>query len=433
MEEMNTRKRRTPDGKYHLDLGAGATPQAPSTDPSAHPAGPIKHSGPVQVLRAIASVGWLISSCMFISITQFIGAPLYYYSKPLFYSWMSLTKQSFAILVIVITQFFSPTAIHISWESSLDGQFRSARDGSGRLETTFPERMILIANHQIYTDWIYLWWMAYTSHMHGALIIILKESLKYVPFMGWGMMFYGFVFMARKWATDKPRLAYRLQKLKQQHITAHPAGNAPGRAISAKNVGSYDPMWLLIFPEGTNLSANTRKKSVAWSQKSGKPDMKHQLLPRSTGMQFCLEQLDDSVEWVYDCTVAYEGTPKNGYAQDFFTLRSTFLQGRPPKSVSLHWRRFAVADIPVNDEEKFAAWLEQRWREKDDMLEHFYETGSFPMNNTASEKASGKVRSIETKVKLNSWAELAQPYVVVLTVCLLINIVRQFWNRLSGT
>lgn len=70
-----------------------------------------------------------------------------------------------------------------------------------------------------------------------------------------------------------------------------------------------DPMWLLIFPEGTNLSATTREKSKSWANKNGLQDMKHQLLPRSTGLRFCLQELSGTTEWLYDCTIAYEGVP----------------------------------------------------------------------------------------------------------------------------
>jgi 1-acyl-sn-glycerol-3-phosphate acyltransferase len=42
--------------------------------------------------------------------------------------------------------------------------------------------------------------------MHGHLYIILKESIKYIPILGTGMMFYGFIFLSRKWATDKRTL-----------------------------------------------------------------------------------------------------------------------------------------------------------------------------------------------------------------------------------
>lgn len=70
-----------------------------------------------------------------------------------------------------------------------------------------------------------------------------------------------------------------------------------------------DPMWLLIFPEGTNSSDNGRVKSAAWAKKVGIKDMEHMLLPRSTGSFFCLNELKGTVDYVYDCTVAYEGVP----------------------------------------------------------------------------------------------------------------------------
>lgn len=405
-----------------LDLGAGATPRPPlRSSPSNHPAGEIRHGPLIQIVRAVASVGWFISSCAMMNMTQFFGIPFYFWDKSYYYAWMSLTKQSFAVVLIMVTQTFSPTLIRVSWDKSMRGQLSKAKDGSGRLETRFPERMVLMANHQIYTDWIYLWWMAYTSRMHGAIYIILKESLKYIPIIGWGMMFYGFVFMSRKWETDKPRLQHRLQQLKKKH-TVKAAGS--GGIVNTDNASGLDPMWLIIFPEGTNLSANTRSKSVAWSKKSCIEDIKYQLLPRATGMFFCLQELKDTVEWVYDCTVAYEGTPKGGYAAEYFTLRSTFLQGRPPKSVNFHWRRFAVKDIPLDDHKSFEKWIEDRWREKDEFLEAYFTNGRFPADSEPKED-----NYIETQVRLRSWAELLQPYVVFITVCLIANIVRRFWQQ----
>jgi 1-acyl-sn-glycerol-3-phosphate acyltransferase len=134
--------------------------------------------------------------------------------------------------------------------------------------------------------------------MHGHIFIILKESLKYVPILGWGMQFFSFIFLSRNWTKDRERFAHRLQKLRR------PQGKDPN---TGKEV--YNPMWMLIFPEGTNLSVNGRRKSKAWADKSGIEDMQHMLLPRSTGLRFCLEELGESVEWVYDCTLAYEGIP----------------------------------------------------------------------------------------------------------------------------
>lgn len=132
--------------------------------------------------------------------------------------------------------------------------------------------------------------------MHGHVYIILKESLKHIPIIGWGMRFYSFIFLSRKMATDRPRLSYRLQKLRK--IKTDPNG---GRY--------FDPMWLLLFPEGTNLTQNGRNKSVKWAEKNNLRDPEHVMLPRSTGTFFCLNELKGSVDYVYDCTVAYEGVP----------------------------------------------------------------------------------------------------------------------------
>lgn len=95
-------------------------------------------------------------------------------------------------------------------------------------------------------------------------------------------------------STDQPRLAHRLTKLKK--LKRDPNGKS-----------YYDPMWLLLFPEGTNLSANGRRKSAKWAEKQGLKDPEHVLLPRSTGTFFCLNELKGSLEYIYDCTVAYEG------------------------------------------------------------------------------------------------------------------------------
>lgn len=258
-----------------------------------HPAGEVKHGGPVQLLRMLVFATWFNGCIAAIHCTQLIGSPLYFYNKDWYYAWMAFTKQQFGLVITTITQWFSPTLVRISGDASVRGQM--GKTGDGRVVTAFPERMVMIANHQIYTDWLYLWWAAYANRMHGHIYIICKESLKYLPIIGPGMMFYGFVFMARRWMSDKPRLEHRLRKLKERHG----GPMSPGSGL--------DPMWLLIFPEGTNLSANTRAGSQKWAQKQGIADKQHLLLPRSTGLQFCLQQLKGTVDWVYDCTMAYEG------------------------------------------------------------------------------------------------------------------------------
>jgi 1-acyl-sn-glycerol-3-phosphate acyltransferase len=264
-----------------------------STKPPTEPH--LKHGVPMQLLRSFLLGTWMNCCVMVICVTQLIGCPLYVINRRYYYSYMAYTKQCFALVLTAFTQWSSPTLQRVSGDASVRGQIHISK--GGLLETRFPERLVMISNHQVYTDWIYLWWVAYTNEMHGRIFIILKESLKYIPVLGTGMMFYGFIFMARKWLADKPRLQHRLEKLKTNYTGSNSARP------------TYDPMWLLIFPEGTNLSINTKGRSDAWSLKQGLPSFKHVILPRSTGLFFCLQQLRGTVDWVYDCTIAYEGPP----------------------------------------------------------------------------------------------------------------------------
>lgn len=249
----------------------------------------------MQILRSLLLATWFNGCCVCIFMTQVIGAPLYFVNKDYYYAYMAMTKQCFGILIITITQWGAPTVVRVSGDESVKGQIQLT--SSGLLKTNFPGRLVFVANHQVYTDWLYLWWVSYTSRMHGHIYIILKESLKKIPVIGQGMMFYGFIFMARKWESDKPRLEHRLQKLKTRH-----SGPMSGSQ-------SLDPMWLLIFPEGTNLSINTKNISNKYGEKMGVAPLKHMILPRSTGLLFCLQQLRGTVDFVYDCTVGYEGPP----------------------------------------------------------------------------------------------------------------------------
>ena len=349
---------------------------------------PIQHGNMGQAERAFSAASTFLSGVMAISASQFIGAPLKLVDPKFYEQYMAWTKESFAVLMTTITQFWSPTVVRVGGDESMKGQLFQMEDGT--LKCNFPHRMILMANHQLYTDWLYLWWIAYTNKMHGRIYIILKESLKQLPIFGWGAQFYNFIFLSRKWETDKYRFRSALNHLKNPK----------------------DPMWLLIFPEGTNLSAETRPKSAAWAKKSGISDMKHQLLPRTTGLQFCLEELKHTTNWLYDCTIAYEGIPQGQYGQDIFTLRSSFFEGRPPKSVNMFWRRFKISDIPIHNDEAFGRWLNNRWREKDYILEYFYRFNHFPAEDAAKALAAAEgkrkpnhARTIGTEVQGGGWDE----------------------------
>lgn len=333
MESSEVRQRKPPTAEDVSELLKHSS--KPPTEPR------LKHGVPMQILRSLLLAAWFNCCCVVILATQLVGAPLYLIHKDWYYSYMAFTKQNFGLVITALTDWGAPTLFRVSGDASVRGQLHVAADGM--LQTSFPERLVLIANHQVYTDWIYLWWFAYTNAMHGRIYIILKESLKYIPVVGQGMMFYGFIFMARKWLSDKPRLQHRLEKLKTHHT-----GSKSGHS-------QYDPMWLLIFPEGTNLSINTKRRSDEYGQKQGYPPFKHEILPRSTGLFFCLQQLRGTVDWVYDSTIAYEGPPyvlipilleqvTDCHSERAAILTSTSLSARPMGKADRRPRSICTGD-----------------------------------------------------------------------------------------
>ncbi|KAK3328035.1 acyltransferase-domain-containing protein [Cercophora scortea] len=399
------------------DFLAGASLKGPAVQ-DAHPSGKEKHGRLTQWLRGLGLTLYFSICISAVHLTQLIGAPLYWINRDLYEAYMAMSKQSFGLLITTMTHWWGPTTIRISGDASVADQIRMTPDGL--VEFAFPERMIMIANHQIYTDWLYLWWVGYANapRMHGYLYIILKESLKYIPIIGPGMMLYGFIFMSRKMAVDQPRMAHRLRKLKQQHIA--PTGEK-----------FFNPMWLLLFPEGTNASQNGRDKSAQWAAKIGVKDTEHMLLPRSSGIYFCLTELKGTVDYIYDCTVAYEGIPRGKFGEDCFSLSGTYFSGQPPKSVNFYWRRFRVADIPLDTQDAFDMWLRERWYEKDALMEQYTSTGRFPAS-PADAVTKGHQGFLETEVRTRHRFEFLQIFTVLAAVGLVLNVVYKMWTRLSG-
>ncbi|KAL8842237.1 MAG: hypothetical protein Q9170_000643 [Blastenia crenularia] len=344
--------------------------------------------------RALALGSYFISGCMAINASQFLGAPLYLVNEDWYNAWIAFTKQSWGLLTTSMTQCWAPTVVRVSGHKSIRGELLKTTEGN--LLSNFPERLILIANHQIYTDWLYLWWIGYTNGMHGRIYVVLKESLRRIPIIGWGMQFSQFIFLKRNWENDKDRLAAHLQNL---------------------NKNTLAPMWLMLFPEGTNLHPVTRKASKKWAKKNKIPDMQHQLLPRSKGLQFCIQQLRKTTPYVYDCTIAYEGVQTGQYASEIFTIQAAYFGGKPPKSVNMYWRRFDIWSIPADNDREFDNWLRARWIEKDQLLEYYQKTGRFPADTGVDVLPDGRKRRgagyIETEIKPNKWYEYLQIFAPV--------------------
>jgi lysocardiolipin and lysophospholipid acyltransferase len=107
----------------------------------------------------------------------------------------------------------------------------------------------------------------------------------------------------------------------------------------------------------------------------------------------------------------------------------------------MHWRRFAVSSIPVDDSDAFAAWLDERWREKDRLIQYYVETGRFPTDgastsavpNGSGVKLIKEEACIETEVRPSNPLELLLIYLPLAALLLVINVVLKFIRMVRTT
>lgn len=356
------------------------------------PRTPDGHGPLVQIFRAVSVVVFFLTSSLCIYGSQLVGLPVRLFSKDWWHAWVDFTKQSFGILLIFVTEWWTPLKVGIYHDPELSELF-AIRDKDGLLYSNFSKRAVVMANHQLYTDWVYLWWIAFTSSVHGGVYIMLKASLKKIPVFGWGMQHYRFIFLDRKWATDQRTL---------------------DEGLEAINTDPQWPAWLAMFPEGTTFSRNGVAKSQAYANKVDLESPHKVLLPRATGLRHTLLKLNPTVKYLYDATIHYDGIPKGVYGEDYFTLRNMYLRGICPRRVQMYWRRFNIEDIPYQDETKFAAWLLERWREKDAMLQSFEASGSFTKD---------EVTLPEVRMRLPNLLQVFQIFSVPLNLVLIVNLV----------
>ncbi|KAF9243936.1 acyltransferase-domain-containing protein [Melanogaster broomeanus] len=319
-------------------------------------------------------------------------------SRRLYDEGIRYTKGAFAALMNLMNQWFAPTRLSITFETEGQGKFTEEeirkiveRDASGKVVALhLPSKSVVISNHQVYSDWWYAWCLTYFAGTQKDVFIVLKKSLKWVPVFGPGMQMYRFIFLARSWAADRLQLAKQLSKL--------------GKKAEEED----KPFTLLLFPEGTLVSKDTRPISRKYAEKMGVPDLSNVLLPRSTGLHYSLRSLAPRLPTLkmLDLTIIYPGIPPKGYGQSYYTLRSIFCDRIPPPVVHIHLRTFDVAkDVPIGDISEsdpgvipngtggagavevdfseyektiFDMWLRRLWTEKDEYITKFLERDTTP-------------------------------------------------------
>lgn len=226
-------------------------------------------------------------------------------------------------------------------------------------ETLPPrERVLIIANHRTEVDWMYLWDLALRKGRIGYIKYVLKSSLMKLPLFGWSFQILEFIPVARKWEVDESIMRQMLSTFKDPQ----------------------DPLWLALFPEGTDYTEQKCIRSQKYAAENGLPILNHVLLPKTKGFFACLECLRGSLDAVYDVTIAYKHCCP--------TFMDNVL-GVAPSEVHIHVQRITIDSIPTSEEE-INTWLINRFHLKDQMLSDFHSRCHFPDQGTEKELSTTK-------------------------------------------
>ncbi len=207
------------------------------------------------------------------------------------------------------------------------------------------ENALLIPNHQTMTDVMVLLCFAWRCGRLGDMKYFVKDVVKWVPGVGWGMKFLDCVYVKRDWAKDRASIERLFAKYRREDI----------------------PVFLVSFLEGTRLTEKKLAQARAFAEERGLFVPSHTLVPRTKGFVATMLGLRDHLDAVYDITIAYpDFTP---------TLPDCF--GAKVARIDIHVQRYAIADLPT-DEAELSDWVFDRFVEKDERLAGFAEDGRLP-------------------------------------------------------
>lgn len=197
------------------------------------------------------------------------------------------------------------------------------------------ENALVFANHQEMPDIFILMTFALRKGRLGDLKFFVKDALKWVPGIGWGMWMLDCVFLKRTWADDENRIRATFHKFTTHQI----------------------PFWLTFFPEGTRIRPEKLKRSQEYAREKGIPLLDRVMIPRTKGFTAAMTGLRSRADAVYDLTIRYEGSVPT--LADLVTGKA--------KRAYLHVKRFPIDQLPSKESE-LASWMLERFVEKNKLL-----------------------------------------------------------------
>ncbi|RNF13178.1 acetyltransferase [Trypanosoma conorhini] len=217
---------------------------------------------------------------------------------------------------------------------------------------------LVLLNHRSRIDWLVMFPFIARAGGLRTLRIVLKDGLKRIPVFGWSMQVFRYIFLSRDWANDEATLRGLIAHYRE-------SGGAT----------------IMLFPEGTDLSASNIAKANAYAAEHGLPCFHHVLNPRTTGFVAMVEMIGAAnIEEIVDVTMGY-----TDFVPGERPAEVAIVNGRMPKKVHILCTRHRMAEQtePVQgekpalgavppDDAGLRLWLSDRFAKKELLLSQFY-------------------------------------------------------------
>lgn len=201
---------------------------------------------------------------------------------------------------------------------------------------------LLISNHQSWVDIVVLFRV---FHKRMAFLrFFMKRELIWFPIVGQGC-----------WALEYPLMS----RYSPEYLQQHPEKRGKDLETTRRACQRYRHMPVAVanFVEGTRFTAEKRDDQES--------PYAHLLRPRLGGISYVLASLGDQLDAVFDVTVAYSTEPT---FWKFVTGRIATIRVHVRKlDVPAEFFTPAITE-PGPARERFRAWMDQLWREKDVLL-----------------------------------------------------------------
>lgn len=196
------------------------------------------------------------------------------------------------------------------------------------------EAAILIPNHRYSLDFLTTVMIPDQFGALGLLKAMQKNSIKFMPIIGWNFWFTENIFLQRKAATDIKKIENGIDEL----------------------VSSKTPFWMTLYAEGSRFTKEKHLASEEIAREKNFKSLEHHLQPRPTGFMTIIKKLRqnrDQKVMLYDMTIQQQRNENKTMAE---------LLSLSPVEFTVYIRRISVDQVP---KEREAEWLRELYQRKD--------------------------------------------------------------------